>query len=234
MNIKATTDYKCKETNGIFNIEVSNGCMVFIPEFYNKEKADYYFKYLTEIENTEEAEEIDIKTNSKELIKKVPFKNIKWDHHKINMFDKLVYLPRYSSWYGDKDSSYTYSGLALSPNEWEDNLLQIKNDIQAIESSIYNSVLLNWYRDGQDYISWHTDAEKSLGTNPTIASLSLGESRRFIIRRIDDHKQKLEIGLSHGSLLIMKGELQHFWQHSVPKQTKVQNSRINLTFRKIN
>ena len=94
-------------------------------------------------------------------------------------------------------------------------------------------MLLNWYRSGDDHISWHTDAEPELGKNPMIASINFGETRRFLLRRSDDHQQKIEIPLKHGSLLVMSGALQHHWQHSVPKQAKVKNSRLNLTFRVI-
>jgi alkylated DNA repair dioxygenase AlkB len=81
---------------------------------------------------------------------------------------------------------------------------------------------MNWYRDGDDYINWHTDAEKELGKNPVIGSVNFGATRRFLIRRIDDKKEKVELPLKHGTLLVMKGELQHYWQHSVPKEKKVQ------------
>ena len=96
----------------------------------------------------------------------------------------------------------------------------------------FNSVLLNRYRSGNDSISWHTDAEKELGQNPVIASVNFGETRKFQLRHIET-KEKIEIELTHGSLLIMQGELQHFWQHQVPKTAKKVNERINLTFRVI-
>ncbi|MGP5663045.1 alpha-ketoglutarate-dependent dioxygenase AlkB family protein, partial [Psychrobacter celer] len=97
----------------------------------------------------------------------------------------------------------------------------------------FNSVLLNWYRSGEDHISWHTDAEPELGKDPMIASINFGESRRFLLRLQDDHKCKIEIPLHHGSVLVMAGALQHHWQHSVPKQKKVKGSRVNMTFRTI-
>jgi alkylated DNA repair dioxygenase AlkB len=97
---------------------------------------------------------------------------------------------------------------------------------------VFNSVLLNLYRSGNDSISWHTDAEKELGINPIIASVNFGATRKFQLKHIKS-KEKIEIELTHGSLLIMQGELQHFWQHQVPKTSKPVNERINLTFRKI-
>jgi alkylated DNA repair dioxygenase AlkB len=111
-------------------------------------------------------------------------------------------------------------------------LLEVKNKIEPVSGAIFNSVLLNLYRDGNDSISWHTDAEPELGRNPIIASVNFGETRLFQLRHRYT-KEKVTIELIHGSLLIMKGELQHFWQHQVPKTSKKVNARINLTFRTI-
>ena len=107
-----------------------------------------------------------------------------------------------------------------------------KNKIEKHENISFNSVLLNRYRNGNDSISWHTDAERELGIRPIIASVSFGATRTFQLRHINT-KEKLEIELTHGSLLIMQGELQHFWQHQIPKTKKVLGERINLTFRTI-
>ena len=93
-------------------------------------------------------------------------------------------------------------------------------------------MLLNLYRDGKDSISWHTDAEPELGINPVITSVNFGETRTFQLRHIKT-KKKIDIELTHGSLLIMQGELQHYWQHQVPKTNKIIGERINLTFRVI-
>ena len=149
------------------------------------------------------------------------------------MYGKSHTLPRISAWYGDTGKAYKYSGILLHPNPWNSALLWMKQQLATVCDTPFNSVLLNWYRSGQDYISWHTDAEKELGLNPTIASLNFGESRRFLLRRNDDHEDKIEIRLAHGDLLIMYGELQHFWQHSVPKQAKIKDGRLNMTFRHI-
>ena len=104
--------------------------------------------------------------------------------------------------------------------------------IEPLSTVCFNSVLLNLYRNGNDSISWHTDAEKELGVNPVIASVNFGATRKFQLRHIKT-KGKLELELSHGSVLIMQGELQHFWHHQVPKTSKTVNERINLTFRVI-
>lgn len=149
------------------------------------------------------------------------------------MYGKEHKLPRVSAWYGDNDCPYTYSGIALTPHAWTDELIVLRDELAKICKCQFNSVLLNWYRSGADHISWHTDAEPELGKNPMIASINFGESRRFLLRLKDNHDMKLEIPLHHGSILVMAGELQHHWQHSVPKQAKIKSSRINLTFRSI-
>ena len=119
----------------------------------------------------------------------------------------------------------------MQQQPWSAALDWLRDQLQAAVGVRFNSVLLNWYRSGDDHISWHTDAE--LGKNPTIASINFGETHRFLLRRSDDYQHKIEILLKHGSLLVMSGALQHHWQHSVPKQAKVKNSRLNLTFRVI-
>jgi alkylated DNA repair dioxygenase AlkB len=109
-------------------------------------------------------------------------------------------------------------------------LLEIKNRIEPVAGLTFNRVLLNLYRDGRDSVSWHTDAEPELGRNPVIASVSFGASRKFQLRHLHT-KEKIELELTHGSLLIMQGELQHYWQHQIPKTNKTVGERINLTFR---
>ena len=158
--------------------------------------------------------------------------SIKWKQESMNMYGKQVNFPRLTAWYGDTNKSYTFSGITLQPNSWTNDILSIKNKIEKHENISFNSVLLNRYRNGNDSISWHTDAERELGIRPIIASVSFGATRTFQLRHINT-KEKLEIELTHGSLLIMQGELQHFWQHQIPKTKKVLGERINLTFRTI-
>jgi alkylated DNA repair dioxygenase AlkB len=224
--------YRCEfnEELNIYKIKIPNGEILYSEHFFDKKISDRSLEYFLENDS------FDWKTANwrefdKEQLEKVKFKNINWHHDKLNMYGKEVYLPRYSAWYGDNDKSYSYSGLTLQPNKWNNGLLFLKENIEKITIVNFNSVLMNWYRDGEDYINWHTDAEKELGQNPVIASVNFGATRRFLIRRNDDNSIKLEFPLKHGTLLIMKGELQHFWQHSVPKEKKIKESRINLTFR---
>ena len=150
----------------------------------------------------------------------------------MNMYGKRVDFPRLTSWYGDNNKPYSFSGITLDPNPWTKELLEIKAKIEPIADVNFNSVLLNRYRNGSDSISWHTDAEKELGRNPIIASVNFGQARKFQLRHIET-KELLEINLTHGSLLIMQGELQHFWQHQIPKTKKIVSERLNLTFRVI-
>ena len=154
--------------------------------------------------------------------------NVPWKQESITLFGKSVKQPRLQTWYGDK--GYHYSGLTLPPTPWLPALLPIKQACEVIAEQEFNSVLINLYRDGQDSMGWHQDNETELGKNPVIASLSLGESRRFLLRHLHC-KSKLEYELNSGSLLIMGGELQHFWQHCVPKTARPKEPRINLTFR---
>ena len=158
-----------------------------------------------------------------------------WQQSAIKIFGKTVQEPRLTAWYGDEGKIYTYSGKTQIPNTWHQTLLSIKDKIekQSGRSEIYNSVLCNLYRTGIDSMGWHSDDEKELGINPVIASVNLGETRRFLFRYKKDKLLKHELELTHGSLLVMSGTMQHFWQHAIPKEPKRAQPRINLTFRKI-
>lgn len=159
--------------------------------------------------------------------------NVKWRQENIWMFGKTIPIPRLSAWYGDEGKSYTYSGITHHPLPWIPVISQIKNRIEIISKVKFNSVLLNLYRHGKDSMSWHSDDELELGKNPIIASVSFGETRRFCFRHKQFKAEKVAINLTHGSLLLMRGATQHYWQHQVPKTAKVVDARINLTFRVI-
>lgn len=161
-------------------------------------------------------------------------KNItQWKQEGMMMFGKYVNFPRLTAWYADEGKTYEYSGLKNIPNKWTAPLLSLKSKIEVETQSTFNSVLLNYYRNGLDSMGWHSDDEPELGVNPIIASLNLGAARKMQFRHRYQKEQKLELELSSGSLLIMKGSIQHFWQHQIPKQTKILEPRINLTFRNI-
>jgi alkylated DNA repair dioxygenase AlkB len=158
--------------------------------------------------------------------------NINWKQESVNMYGNTYDVPRKTAWYGDKDANYSYSGINCSPNIWSAELLELKNSIELLSSDEFNSVLLNMYRDGNDKVGWHSDNEKELGENPSIASVSLGTTRRFDLKH-KTKSDKLSIELRHGSLLIMKGALQHNWLHQIPSQKRIKTQRINLTYRNI-
>lgn len=158
---------------------------------------------------------------------------IAWEQGQIRIFGKWVMEPRLSAWYGDPGAAYTYSGKHQEPLAWISPLSEVKGLVEQAADDRFNSVLLNLYRFGQDSMGWHSDDEKELGESPMIASLNLGATRKFQLRRKDDKSQKIELELSHGSLLIMAGETQTYWQHQVPKTKKEVGERMNLTFRRI-
>lgn len=162
-------------------------------------------------------------------------KSTPWFQPEIWMFGKRVKTPRLTAWYGDEHASYAYSGIVNEPIPWTETLKDLKNRIELITNQTYNSVLLNLYRDGNDHLSWHSDNEKDLGNEPIIASLSLGAERIFGLRTNSEHMQskKYELLLENGSLLCMRGKSQVMWEHSIKKEKKVLEPRVNLTFRKV-
>jgi alkylated DNA repair dioxygenase AlkB len=141
-------------------------------------------------------------------------------------------FPRLTSYYADEGVKYEYSGVTHKALVWPGILSAVKDKTQQVVGEKFNSLLLNFYRDGADSIGWHSDDEKELGINPIIASISLGAERTFNVRH-KRTKEKWSIVLKNGSLIVMGGTMQHHWQHCVPKTTKPVFARINLTFRNI-
>ena len=213
-------------------ITVPNGEMLYIEHFFDKKISDRTVEYFLE-NDTVDGRTAKWKEYSADTLSNIRFSNIKWKQDYIKLYGKVMPLPRLTSWYGDNEKTYTYSGIECIPNPWNQGLLYLKQKIEHCAGITFNSVLLNWYRDGQDSMNWHADDEKELGRNPVIASANFGETRDFFVRRNDDPSLKIALPLKHGTLLIMRGELQHYWQHSVPKRLKVGGSRFNLTFRRI-
>ncbi|UKT62296.1 alpha-ketoglutarate-dependent dioxygenase AlkB family protein [Pedobacter mucosus] len=156
-----------------------------------------------------------------------------WKQKVVRYYDKEVITPRLSAWYGSPDQlDYTAIGKS-TPLPWTHELLQLKKLVEPVAGITFNSVLLNYYRDGQDSVTWHSDNETVMGSHPVIASLSFGQVRCFDIRLKANHAEKYSIKLEHGSLLLMKGDLQQKWDHRIPKSKQYMRPRINLTFRKI-
>ncbi len=157
------------------------------------------------------------------------FSSCPWHQDELMLFGRKVLTPRLSSWHGDVP--YTYSGLTMTPQAWTPPLLEIKTRAENHARAKFNSVLLNLYRDGRDSMGWHSDDEQELGLNPVIASISLGEPRRFRLRHKKNRDRSVSVDLPDGSLLLMSGPTQHYWQHAVPKTRRKIGPRINLTFR---
>ncbi len=162
-----------------------------------------------------------------ELLKK----NTPWQQDDIKVFGKVYPQPRLTALYGNNGRPYTYSNITMQPHEFDEVLSTLKGLITEETGIDFTTCLLNLYRDGKDSNGWHSDDEKELGQNPVIASISLGAERFFHMRHKSDKTLKHKLLLEHGSLLLMKGETQHFWQHQIAKTTKKIGERINLTFR---
>jgi alkylated DNA repair dioxygenase AlkB len=157
-----------------------------------------------------------------------------WRQDHIQIAGKTIPLPRLTAWYGDPGKGYAYSGIAMQAEPWTATLLDIKTRVEAKTGVPFNSVLLNYYRTGQDSVAWHSDDEPELGHHPVIASVSVGATRRFHLKhKTNKALNRVAIDLTHGSLLLMQGATQHGWQHQVPKTARPVGPRINLTFRAI-
>lgn len=189
-------------------LPLPDGDVVLYPNVFDQEESDHLFSEL--------------------------YNNIHWRQDNITFYGKTIPLPRLTAWYGDSGKSYTYSGIEMNPEPWNPTLVKIKSNIESLAGVRFNSVLINLYRCGKDSVAWHSDDEPELGKNPVIGSVSFGDTRRFMLRRKDKKDgRKVEVELTHGSVLIMKGTTQHFWQHQIPKTSKPVKPRINLTFRVI-
>ena len=141
-------------------------------------------------------------------------------------------LPRLQCWMADQGRSYSYSGLKLSPHPWNPDVLRIKARLEQLCEHSFNSVLLNYYRDGSDSVSWHADDETELGPNPIVASVSLGAQRTLEFKpKFKTTTPKKQIVLGSGSILIMGKTIQNNWLHQLPKISGTIDPRISLTFR---
>ena len=158
--------------------------------------------------------------------------SLDWREEHILIAGRTVKVPRLVCWYGDPGAQYRYSGVDHRPLPWTELLLSLKARVEAHCGRPFNSVLANLYRDGADAMGWHADREKELGPEPYIASLSFGAERRFDLRH-NRTRKVLSLPLTHGSLLLMGGSLQHRWRHRVPRMPGVNGPRINLTFRAV-
>jgi alkylated DNA repair dioxygenase AlkB len=165
--------------------------------------------------------------NTDLLLEELPFKN-----DETIVFGKHRVMNRLTAWVGDYPFTYGYSQIKRKAVPWSINLLSLKEKVEGKTNYPFNSCLLNYYPTGEDGMGWHSDNEKELGRKPIIASLSLGAERKFSFKHIET-KEKIDIQLENGSLLLMSGEIQHYWKHALPKTKKINNPRLNLTFRTI-
>jgi alkylated DNA repair dioxygenase AlkB len=153
-----------------------------------------------------------------------------WRQESVVVYGKRHLQPRLTAWHGE--AGYTYSGLHLAPLPMTPLLAQLRSAVEAATGHRYNSVLLNYYRDGADSMGMHSDDEPELGPHPAIASLSYGATRSFVLR----HKRTgrtLKFDLADGNVLLMAGALQKNWLHGINKTAKPTGPRLNLTFRYI-
>jgi alkylated DNA repair dioxygenase AlkB len=155
-----------------------------------------------------------------------------WQQRTMNFYGKEVKQPRLTAWFGDPDATYVYSGIRNTPLPWTDLILEIRDDIEKMLNQKFNSVLLNYYRDGQDSIGFHSDNEKELGPRPVIVSLSFGVPRTFVFKHKSGLAPNVEIELTDGVGLVMSGATQENWEHGINK-AKYAGGRINMTFRNI-
>ena len=157
---------------------------------------------------------------------------IPWENDEAVIFGKRIITKRKVAWYANEAYTYTYSKVTKTAKIWTTELLELKKLVETKSGESFNSCLLNLYHDGDEGMAWHSDGEKDLKKNGTIASLSLGAERKFAFKH-KRNNQVVDLILHKGSLLLMKGETQHHWVHRLPPTKKVKTPRINLTFRTI-
>lgn len=170
-------------------------------------------------------------TKAKSYYQKL-FETIEWKNDEAIIFGKHITTKRKVAWYGDEPFSYSYSKTTKYALGWTKELLELKDLVEKHSKATYNSCLLNLYHNGSEGMAWHSDGEKDLKKNGSIASVTFGAVRKFSFKH-KTSKQKVDIILEHGSLLIMTGETQTHWLHRLPPTKKVHTPRINLTFRTI-
>ncbi|MCL5245542.1 alpha-ketoglutarate-dependent dioxygenase AlkB [Cellulophaga sp. 20_2_10] len=157
---------------------------------------------------------------------------IEWQHDKAIIFGKTITTKRKVAWYATKPFTYTYSKITKTALPWTKELVALKKLVEEKTGETFNSCLLNLYHSGEEGMAWHSDGEKDLKENGAIGSLSFGAERKFSFKH-KENKQRLDINLDRGSLLIMTGTTQKNWLHRLPPTKKVSTPRINLTFRTI-
>ena len=157
--------------------------------------------------------------------------DLTWEAVSIRAGARTVVQPRLTAWAGQWP--YRYSGQTLAPRPVPAALEGVWTRVCKETGVEYNHAVLNYYRDGTDNMGMHADDEPQLGRNPTIAALSLGAARKFVLRPKGKKRYWVRYRLAPGSLLVMGGTIQHRWYHGVPKQEGAEGPRINVTFRRL-
>lgn len=188
------------------NLLPHGGTVNYYGKVFSSEEADFYLKY---------------------LLNQIPWKN-----DEAVIFGKLILTKRKVAWFGDEPFEYTYSKRTKHAEVWTPELLALKHKCEKATGQTYNSCLLNLYHDGSEGMAYHSDAEKDLKKHGAIASLSFGAERKFSFKH-KITKERVELTLGHGSLLVMKDETQDHWLHRLPPTKKISEPRVNLTFRTI-
>lgn len=183
-----------------------NGTVNYYGKLFNQKEADHYFDILLNI--------------------------IDWRNDEAIIFGKKVITKRKVAWYGEAPFEYTYSNITKHALPWTKELLELKAVIEKATDDNFNSCLLNLYHDGSEGMAWHSDGEADLKKNGTIGSLTFGAERKFAFRH-KQTKEKIELILEHGSLLVMKDVTQTNWLHRLPPSKRITKPRVNLTFRTI-
>ncbi len=191
--------------NEVEAISIQDGELRLYPHFFSPEEREPFFTQLKE--------------------------NINWQQEEIKLYGRSIPLPRLTAWFGDEGKTYMYSGITVEPEPWTPTLSKIKRRIEEVSNVTFNSVLLNYYRNERDSVSWHSDDEPELGKDPIIGSVSFGDVRTFQLKHKTDKSLKISKDLPDGSYLVMAGSTQHHWLHQIPKRTRKIGPRINLTFR---
>jgi alkylated DNA repair dioxygenase AlkB len=188
------------------NLLPQNGTVNYWDSVFTKNEADYFYNKL--------------------------FSSIFWENDEVFIFGKHITTARKVAWYSENVATYTYSKITKKPHQFTPELLKIKQVVENITNQKFNSCLLNLYHNGKEGMSWHSDNEKELVKNGTIASVSFGAVRKFAFKHKQTQKT-VSLYLAHGSLLVMKGQTQDYWLHKLPTSLKINEPRINLTFRQI-
>ena len=192
--------------NSDLNLLPQDGTVNYYGEIFNLNQANHYYRKLLE--------------------------TIEWKNDEAIIFGKKIVTKRKVAWYGSKDFEYTYSKTTKKALPWTKELLELKTAVEKETGEFFNSCRLNLYHNGNEGMAYHSDGEKDLKKNGAIASVSFGAERKFSFKH-KITKEKVELILQNGSLLVMKDLTQTFWLHRLPPTKKIFSPRINLTFRTI-